>query len=69
MPEYTALISHIVQLRKQSGMTQKQLAQAAHLTQPAIARLESQANVPQLDTFMKVLAALGQKIKVVPMEE
>ena len=69
MPENcAALIDYIVELRKQHGMTQRELAQAANLAQPAIARLESKSATPQLDTFLKVLGALGHEIKVVPIE-
>ena len=40
-------------------MTQKELAEAASLTQSVIARLESKRAIPQLDTLMKVAEALG----------
>lgn len=69
MPENCAiLIDQIIKLRKESGMTQKELAKAANLAQPAIARMESKSATPQLDTLLKVLAALGQKLEVVPIE-
>ena len=47
-------------------MTQKELAQAACLTQSVIARLESKKAMPQLDTLLKVAAALGCDLAVVP---
>ena len=63
MPENCAvLIDQIIELRKESGMTQKELAKAANLAQPAIARMESKNATPQLDTLLKILAALGQKL-------
>ena len=62
------LIDRIIELRKASGMTQRDLAKAANLAQPAIARLESKSAMPQLDTLLKVLSALGQQLEVVPLE-
>ncbi len=60
MPESCkTLIDDLIALRKAKGMTQRDLAKAADLTQPAIARLESKAATPQLDTLLKVAAALG----------
>lgn len=47
-------------------MTQKELAEAACLTQSVIARLESKKATPQLDTLLKVAAALGCDLTVVP---
>lgn len=41
----------------------------ANLAQPAIARLESKAAIPQLDTLLKVAAALDFKIELVPASE
>lgn len=63
------LIDYIVEIRKQKGMTQSELAQAANLAQPAIARMERKTITPQLDTFLKVLSALGQEVKVIPKSE
>ena len=62
------LIDKIIELRKASGMTQRDLAKAANLAQPAIARLESKGATPQLDTLLKVLSAFGQQLEVVPLE-
>lgn len=62
------LIDRIIELRKASGMTQRDLAKAANLAHPAIARLESKSAMPQLDTLLKVLSALGQQLEVVPLE-
>ncbi len=63
------VIDKIVELRKEKGLTQKELAKCANLAQPAIARMESKNAVPQLDTLLKVLEALGQRIEIVPIEE
>lgn len=60
------IIDKLIELRKAKGLTQKELAQAACLTQSVIARLESKKATPQLDTLLKVASALGCDIAVVP---
>lgn len=65
MSNYTEIIDQLITLRKSKGLTQKDLAAAANLAQPAIARMESKATVPQLDTFVKVAGALGYTIELV----
>ena len=60
-----AIIDKLIEQRRRQGMTQKELAQAASLTQPVIARFESKKTVPQLDTLLKVAAALGCSLEVV----
>lgn len=67
MPEKCAnIIDLLIIQRHNKGMTQKQLAQASHLTQSVIARLESKKATPQLDTLLKVASALGCDITVIP---
>lgn len=61
-----AIIDELIVLRKAKGLTQRELAKAANLTQPAIARLESKAAIPQLDTLLKVAAALDYELELVP---
>lgn len=62
----TAIIDQLIAERHRQGKTQKQLAQDAQLTQSVIARLESKKAVPQLDTLLKVAAALGCNLEVIP---
>lgn len=62
-----AIIDELIELRKAKGLTQKDLAKAANLTQPAIARLERKAATPQLDTLIKVANALDCKLALVPL--
>jgi predicted transcriptional regulator len=61
-------IDLLIQQRHHQGMTQKDLAKAACLTQSVIARLESKKATPQLDTLLKVVSALGCDLDVVPLE-
>lgn len=62
----TIIIDRLIEQRHNKGMTQKDLAKAASLTQSVIARLESKKATPQLDTLLKVAAALGCNLEVVP---
>lgn len=66
MPDMcVAIIDELIELRKEKGLTQRELAKAANLTQPAIARLERKAATPQLDTLLKIAAALGYNLALV----
>ncbi len=64
----STLIDRIIELRKESGMTQKELAEAANLAQPAIARIENKTATPQIDTLLKILGPLGKTLAVVPLD-
>ncbi len=66
MPEKCAnIIDLLIEHRHNRGMTQKELAEAANLTQSVIARLESKKATPQLDTLLKIATALGCDLTVV----
>ncbi len=60
------IIDLLIEQRHNQGMTQKDLAKAACLTQSVIARLESKKAIPQLDTLLKVASALGCELAIVP---
>lgn len=60
------IIDRLIEQRRSKGMTQKELAKAASLTQSVIARLENKKATPQLDTLLKVASALDCDIAVVP---
>ena len=61
-----AIIDRLIEERRHRQMTQKQLADAAGLTQSVIASLETKKATPQLDTLLRVAAALGCTLAVVP---
>ena len=63
-----ALISELIDARNEKGISQRELEQLSGVSQPVIARMESGATIPKLDTVMKVLAALGKTLAVVPLE-
>ena len=67
MPDSSAaIIDFLIEQRRNQGMTQKELADATCLTQSVISRFESKKAIPQLDTLLKVVYALGCNLTVVP---
>ena len=63
-----ALINELICVRNEKGITQRELEELSGVSQPVIARMESGAAVPKLDTVIKVLAALGKTLAIVPLE-
>lgn len=64
-----ALIGEMIKARKQKGISQKRLEELSGVKQPIISRMESGSTSPQLETFLKVLAALGKTLAIVPLEK
>lgn len=62
-----ALITALVQARKERGISQRQLEELSGVKQPQIARMESGTANPHLKTLLKVLAPLGKTLAVVPL--
>ena len=60
-----SLIEAVVQAREESGLTQKQLSELCGVKQPVIARLESAAHSPQVNSILKILKPLGYTLAVV----
>jgi predicted transcriptional regulator len=55
----------IVQVRTEAGLTQKQLADLIHTSQPAIARLEdAEYDGQSLSMLQKIATALGRTVHV-----
>jgi transcriptional regulator with XRE-family HTH domain len=52
--------------RRRAGMTQRELAAATGVPQPAIARIERGAVTPGIDTLERLLAGVGATLEVVP---
>ncbi len=61
-------IGSIIDARRQSGMSQKDLEEASGVKQPVIARLERGETNPQLLTLLRILSPLGKTIRVVNSE-
>jgi DNA-binding XRE family transcriptional regulator len=57
-----AMMIEISTARKERGLTQKKLEELSGVKQPIIARMERGSTSPQLETVLKVLAALGKTL-------
>ncbi len=58
------LFSEITRIRKQKNLTQKQLAHAAGITQPTLARIEAGRANPTLIQVMKIIRALNCELTI-----
>lgn len=63
-----ALICEIIEARNEKGLSQRDLEELSGVSQPVIARMETGKTNPTLDTVMKLLAPLGKRLAIVPME-
>jgi transcriptional regulator with XRE-family HTH domain len=63
-----SLISAVVEAREKKGLTQKQLSELCGVKQPVIARLESAAHSPQINSMIRILKPLGYTLAVVKEE-
>lgn len=59
-------ICAFIKARKESGFTQKELEKVSGVKQPVIARMETGATNPTLDTVLKLLSSMGMELAVVP---
>lgn len=59
------LIGQMIRLRKESNLTQSQLAEITGSKQQFISRIEKKENSPSLGIFCKLLNALGYELKIV----
>ncbi|MBP3241662.1 MAG: helix-turn-helix domain-containing protein [Oribacterium sp.] len=62
-----ALMGELIKARKERGISQRELERLSGVKQPIIARIESGTVSPKLDTVMKLLAAMGKKLEIVPL--
>ncbi len=60
-----SLINAVVEAREEKGLTQKQLSELCGIKQPVIARLESAAHSPQINSMLRILKPLGYTLAVV----
>lgn len=62
-PEF-AIIQAIIDARKSSGLTQKQLSERTGIAQSDISKLESGNANPSLKTMQRLASGMGMKLKV-----
>jgi ribosome-binding protein aMBF1 (putative translation factor) len=63
-----ALIGEFIKARREQGISQRKLEEMSGVKQPVIARMEKGSTTPQIGTVIKVLASLGKKLAIVPMD-
>ena len=63
-----AFITALVEARQEKGISQRDLEALSGVKQPQIARMERGDANPQLDTMLKVLAAIGKTLAIVPLQ-
>ena len=62
-----AMMTALAEERQSRGLTQKKLGEMAGVRQPVISRIERGDTAPQIDTLIKLLAAMNMRIQVVAM--
>lgn len=62
-PEFT-IMQVMIDARKASGLTQKQLSERTGIAQADISKLESGNANPSLKTLQRLAAGMGMKVKV-----
>ncbi|MFB5761982.1 helix-turn-helix domain-containing protein [Paenibacillus medicaginis] len=67
--EMARMVNSLVRRRKALGLTQREVAERAGITQAQVARLETSTSVPSLETVMKVAVALDLSIGFKESEE
>lgn len=62
-PEF-AIVQAIIDARKESGLTQKQLSERTGIAQADISKLESGNGNPSIKTLQRLAAGMGMRIKI-----
>jgi ribosome-binding protein aMBF1 (putative translation factor) len=59
-----ALAGALIEARAKAGLSQRELAERMHTTQPAIARMESGRQLPSAASLLKFAEATGTKLRI-----
>lgn len=62
-PEY-AIIQAMIDARKASGLTQKELAEKTGIAQGDISKLENGSGNPSIRTLQRLAAGMGMKVRI-----
>ena len=63
-----ALIAAMIEARKEKNISQRDLEKLSGVKQPVIARIEKGENSPQVNTLLKLLAAMDKTLAIVPLK-
>lgn len=61
-----AIISAMIEQRKELGLSQRELASLYNIPQSSVARIESCKTTPKLDTVLKICKQLGLSLTISP---
>ncbi len=62
-PEFS-IMQVLIDARKSSGLTQKQLAEKTGIAQADISKLEGGSGNPSLRTLQRIAAGMGMRVKI-----
>ena len=62
-PEF-AIVQAMIDARKESGLTQKQLSERTGIAQADISKLESGNGIPSVKTLQRLAAGMGMRVKI-----
>ena len=62
--EIVRLIQHLVEVRNQRGISQRELAKRCSMPQSSVARIETFRTLPNLVTLIRIINALDLKISI-----
>ena len=62
------LLAELVKIRKESNLSQTELAERSGNKQQVISRIENKENSPTLKTLCSILDVLGYEIKIQPKQ-
>lgn len=63
--KYEELVNEVIEIRKNKGLSQTELAHIVGCSQQAISRFERKTYEPTITTWVKILTALGYKFEIV----
>ena len=63
------LICDFIKLRKEQGLTQKQMAEEVGVVREMIAVIETRKKHPQINTLIKILEPFGYTLSITKIEE
>ena len=63
------LICDFIKLRKDLGLTQKQMAEEAHVVREMIAVIENRKKHPQINTLIKILKPFGYTLSITKIDK
>ena len=67
METLATIVSKIIERRNELGYSQRDLAKLCGLPHSSVARIETYAVMPKVDTLIKIMIPLGLKLSVVSL--